>query len=122
MDPYNMPTVEVAHPGAAMDRKARDHSTAPLTPEDLASYQRRGRLHALLVMLGALGLLAFNHYTAVHEHRIWPKAIYGGAMLLVARPPPLLPPPIISRPPPRGEQVPPPGTPLLVLAMALGAG
>lgn len=121
MDPHNMPTVEVAHPGAAMDQKGRDRSTAPLTPEDLANYQRRGRLHALVIMLGALALLAFNHYTAIHEHQIWPKAIIGGSMILACGLAALFQPLIMFRHLPVGKQFPRSVTLLRVLAMAVGA-
>ena len=123
MEPYNsMPTVEVAHPGApTTPDKARDRSVAPLTPEDLARYRSRGRLKALLAMLGALALLAFNHYTAIHDHRIWPKAIFVGAMIFACGFAALFQPLIMFRHLPVGKQFPRSVTLLMLLAMAIGA-
>src|SRR5260221_9089224 len=75
---------EAVAPVATMTQKARDRSNTPLTEQDLANYRRRGRRQAFLVILGSFALLGFNHFTAVHDHKIYFKAIYGGAVFMVA--------------------------------------
>ena len=125
MDPYNTtPMAPGAQPAATtptrMDQKARDRSTAPLTEEDLANYRSRGRKEAPLIILGGVALLAFNHYTAMHDHEIWLKAIYGGAMFLVLGVVALFQPLIMFRHLPVGKQFPRSLIALMLLGMAIG--
>jgi hypothetical protein len=130
MDQYNTtPTAPGAAPAAAaggappvaaMNQKARDRSTTPLTEQDLANYRRRGRLQSFLVILGSFALLGFNHFSAIHDHTIYLKAIYGGGMILVAGVFGLFQPLIMFRHLPVGKQFPKHVTALLILAMAIG--
>lgn len=125
MEPYNStPMAPGAQPSIAtaapMNQKARDRSTAPLTEEDLANYRRRGRKEAVLVILGGFALLAFNHFTAIHDHEIWPKAIYGGAVFIVLGFVAIFQPLIMFRHLPVGKQFPRSHIVLMLLGMAIG--
>ncbi len=111
---------EAVAPVATMTQKARDRSNTPLTEEDLANYRRRGRLQAFMVILGSFALLGFNHFTAIHDHRIYLKAIYGGGMTLVGGVFGLFQPLLMFRHLPVGKQFPKHVTALMFLALAIG--
>jgi hypothetical protein len=113
-------STEAVAPVATMTQKARDRSNTPLTEQDLANYRRRGRLQAFLVILGSFALLGFNHFSAIHDHRIYFKAIYGGSMILAAGVFGLFQPLIMFRHLPVGKQFPKHVTALMLLAMAIG--
>jgi hypothetical protein len=124
MEPYNStpmaPGAQPSRTAAPMNQKARDRSTAPLTEEDLANYRSRGRKQAFFVILGGFALLAFNHFTALHDHQIWLKAIYGGAVFIVLGFLALFQPLIMFRHLPVGKQLPSSLIVLMFLAMAIG--
>ena len=103
MQPFDqMPTVQVPRPRIPGDAGAE----GALSPEDLARYNRRGRLQALALIAGSAALLTINHLSAARSHEVWLKAIYGGAIFLMIGLFGMFQPLVMSRHLPPGKRLP----------------
>ena len=80
----------------------------------------KARIQALFVIAGALLLLVFNHWSIIHEHRYYLKAMYGGPMIIMVGVFAFFEPRIMSRHLPVGKTYPKSVLLLMVLAMAVG--
>ncbi len=101
---------------------ARTATVGPPTEAQLAQLRRRGRRDAVFVILGGLVLLLLNHYSAIHEHRIYMKAVFGAPMIIACGIFSLFQPLIMTRHKPIGKYYPRSVLMLTFLAMAIGVG
>lgn len=104
----------------AKSKAAAGQITGPPTEAQLAQLRRRGRRDAVLSIIGGLVLLIINHYTALNDHRIYPKAIFGGPMIIMCGVFGLFQPLIMTRHRPVGKYYPRSVLMLTLLAMAVG--
>jgi hypothetical protein len=108
-------------PQAPKGKKAAAKAVVgPPTEAQLAQLRSRGRRDAVISIVGGILLLIFNHYTAMNEHRIYTKAIFGGPMIIMCGIFGLFQPLIMTRHKPVGKYYPRSVFMLMLLAIAIG--
>ncbi len=88
-------------------------TTKPMSP-------LKARMSALFCIAGGFGLLAMNHWSALHDHTYYPKAVFGGPMIIMVGFFALFEPRIMTRHLPIGKTYPKTVLLLMLLAMAIG--
>ena len=120
------PVAEEGRPQTGTSKTSRGKKAAakpvvgPPTEAQLAQLRKRGRRDAALSIIGGVVLLLLNHYTATHDHTIYPKAIFGGPMIIMCGVFGLFQPLIMTRHKPVGKFYPRSVLMLMLLAMAIG--
>jgi len=93
---------------------------APAAIKPVPPSPAHGRLQALLAIAGGFALLAFNHYSVVHQHLYYTKAVFGGPMIIMCGIFGLFEPRIMSRHLPIGKTYPKSVLLLMLLAIVIG--